>query len=81
MGLDDAIKFNVEISVVLQQMLYEIYDDYYSGGLGVHFILEKKQQLDYRVNVAYTNDDEVSLYASQLFEPSTCRLCVVSFFW
>ena len=38
--------------------------DYYSGGLGVHFILEKKQQLDYRVNVAYTSDDEASLYAS-----------------
>ena len=31
---------------------------------GVHFILEEKQQLDYRVNVAYTSDDEVSLYAS-----------------
>lgn len=38
--------------------------DYYSGGLGVHFILEEKQQLDYRVNVAYTSDDEASLYAS-----------------
>ncbi len=38
--------------------------DYYSGGFGVHFILEEKQQLDYRVNVAYTSDDEVSLYAS-----------------
>ena len=38
--------------------------DYYSGGLGVHYTLEEKQKLDYRVNVAYTNDDEVSLYAS-----------------
>ena len=38
--------------------------DYYSGGLGVHYILEEKQQLDYRVNVAYTSDDEASLYAS-----------------
>lgn len=37
---------------------------YYSGGLGVHYILEKQQQLDYRVNLAYTSDDEVSLYAS-----------------
>ncbi|HEB81380.1 MAG TPA: hypothetical protein ENJ11_00800 [Gammaproteobacteria bacterium] len=38
--------------------------DYYSGGLGVHYILAEKQQLDYRVNVAYTSEDEASIYAS-----------------
>ncbi len=38
--------------------------DYYSGGLGVHYILQKKQNLDYRVNVAYTNKKETSIYAS-----------------
>jgi len=37
---------------------------YYSGGVGVHYILAKKQQLDYRVDVAYTNEKETSVYAS-----------------
>ncbi len=37
---------------------------YYSGGVGVHYILAPKQQLDYRVNVAYTNEGELSVYAS-----------------
>ena len=38
--------------------------NYYSGGLGAHYILDKKQGLDYRVNVAYTNEKEASIYAS-----------------
>ena len=38
--------------------------NYYSGGLGVHYILEKNQGLDYRINVAYTNERETSIYAS-----------------
>ncbi len=37
---------------------------YYSGGVGVHYILAPKQQLDYRVNVAYTNEGELFVYAS-----------------
>lgn len=37
--------------------------DYYSGGVGVHYILDVKQQLDYRINVVYSSDDEVSVYA------------------
>ena len=38
--------------------------NYYSGGVGVHYILDKSQGLDYRVNLAYTNKHEASLYAS-----------------
>ena len=38
--------------------------NYYSGGVGAHYILDEKQGLDYRVNVAYTNEDELSVYAS-----------------
>ena len=38
--------------------------NYYSGGFGVHYILQKKYQLDYRVDLAYSSDDEISLYAS-----------------
>jgi len=38
--------------------------NYYSGGMGVHYILATKYQLDYRIDVAYSNDDEVSVYAS-----------------
>ena len=38
--------------------------NYYSGGVGMHYILAKKQQLDYRVDVAYTNEKEASVYAS-----------------
>ena len=37
--------------------------DYYSGGLGVHYILSKKENLDYRLNLAYSSDDEFSIYA------------------
>ena len=37
---------------------------YYSGGVGVHYILVEKQQLDYRVDLAYTNKKETSIYAS-----------------
>jgi len=38
--------------------------DYYSGGVGMHYILDKKHQLDYRIDVAYSSDDETSVYAS-----------------
>jgi len=38
--------------------------NYYSGGLGFHYILVEKQQMDYRINIAYTNDHEASVYAS-----------------
>ena len=38
--------------------------NYYSGGAGVHYILAKKFQLDYRIDVAYSSDDETSVYAS-----------------
>ena len=37
--------------------------NYYSGGAGVHYILDKKQQLDYRINLVYSSDKEVSFYA------------------
>ena len=37
--------------------------NYYSGGAGVHYILEKKQQLDYRINIVYSRDKEISFYA------------------
>jgi len=30
----------------------------------VHYILEKNYQLDYRIDVVYSSDDEVSVYAS-----------------
>jgi len=38
--------------------------DYGSGGVGVHYILSEQHQLDYRIDVAYSSDDEVSVYAS-----------------
>jgi len=38
--------------------------DYYSGGVGAHYILSKKYQLDYRVDLAYSSDNETSVYAS-----------------
>jgi hypothetical protein len=38
--------------------------NYCSGGFGIHYILEKKHQLDYRVDLVYNNDDETSIYAS-----------------
>jgi len=38
--------------------------NYYSGGAGVHYILEKKHQLDYRIDLVYSSDEEVSVYAS-----------------
>ena len=37
--------------------------DYYSGGVGVHYILSEKQNLDYRLNFAYSSDHEFSIYA------------------
>ena len=37
--------------------------EYYSGGVGVHYILNKKNNLDYRLNLAYSSDDELSVYA------------------
>jgi len=38
--------------------------NYYSGGFGIHYILSKKEQLDYRIDIAYTNDNETSIYAA-----------------
>jgi len=38
--------------------------NYYSGGLGLHYILDSKQQLDYRLNISYTSDGETSIYAN-----------------
>jgi len=38
--------------------------NYYSGGIGLHYILSKKHQLDYRLDLAYSSDDEVSVYAT-----------------
>jgi len=38
--------------------------DYYSQGLGFHYILSKDYQLDYRLDVVYSSDDEVSVYAT-----------------
>jgi len=38
--------------------------NYYSGGMGLHYILEENQGLDYRVNFVYTNKNEFSVYAS-----------------
>jgi len=38
--------------------------DYASAGVGVHYILSKKHQLDYRLDVVYSSDKEVSVYAS-----------------
>lgn len=38
--------------------------EYYSSGVGVHYILSKKENLDYRLNVAYSSDKETSVYAS-----------------
>ncbi len=37
---------------------------YYSGGIGVHYILVEKRKIDYRVNLAYTNDSEASVYVN-----------------
>jgi hypothetical protein len=38
--------------------------DYYSGGGGVHYILSEKYGLDYRLDIAYSSDDETSIYAN-----------------
>lgn len=38
--------------------------DYYSGGAGVHYILQKEQQVDYRVDFALTNTDDYAVYAN-----------------
>ncbi len=37
---------------------------YYSGGVGVHYILVEERKIDYRINVAYTNDHEASVYVN-----------------
>ncbi len=37
--------------------------NYYSGGLGLHYILIPERQLDYRINFVYTNEEEFSVYA------------------
>ena len=38
--------------------------NYYSAGAGLHYILEKNHQLDYRIDLVYSSDEEVSVYAS-----------------
>lgn len=38
--------------------------DYYSGGVGVRYTLQKKQGLDYRIDLVTTNKGEQSIYAS-----------------
>ncbi len=38
--------------------------DYYSGGAGVHYILQKEQNVDYRVNFAVTNTNDYAVYAN-----------------
>jgi len=37
---------------------------YSSEGVGVHYILSERENLDYRLNVAYSSDKETSVYAS-----------------
>ncbi len=38
--------------------------DYYSGGGGARYTLEEEQGIDYRVDIASTNTNETSIYAS-----------------
>jgi hypothetical protein len=38
--------------------------DYISGGVGLRYTLDKKSGLDYRIDLATTNKDEQSIYAS-----------------
>ena len=37
---------------------------YYSGGAGAHYILQKKQNVDYRVDFAVTNTNDYAVYAN-----------------
>ncbi|MBL0708747.1 MAG: hypothetical protein JJW00_06865 [Sulfurimonas sp.] len=38
--------------------------NYYSGGIGTHYMLQKKAGIDYRVNLVYNSDEEISVYAT-----------------
>ena len=38
--------------------------NFYSGGVGVHYILQEKVGVDYRVDLAYSSDNEISVYAT-----------------
>jgi len=38
--------------------------DYYSGGMGFHYILQENAGVDYRLDLAYSSDEEVSVYAT-----------------
>lgn len=37
---------------------------YYSGGIGVHYIIQKKQNIDYRIDFAVTNTNDYGVYAN-----------------
>ena len=38
--------------------------DYFSGGIGLRYTLDKKSGMDYRIDLVTTNKDEQSIYAS-----------------
>ena len=38
--------------------------NYYSGGVGAHYILQENAGVDYRVDLAYSSDGEISVYAT-----------------
>ncbi len=38
--------------------------NYFSGGFGVHYVLQKEVGIDYRVDLAYSSDNEASVYAT-----------------
>ena len=38
--------------------------NYYSGGMGMHYALQKEAGIDYRIDLVYSSDEEVSVYAT-----------------
>ena len=38
--------------------------NYYSGGAGIHYALQEKVGIDYRIDLVYSSDKEVSVYAT-----------------
>ena len=38
--------------------------NYYSGGVGIHYILQEQVGVDYRVDIVYSSDHEMSVYAT-----------------
>ena len=38
--------------------------NYYSGGVGTQYVIQKEAGIAYRVDVAYSSDEEVSIYAT-----------------